>query len=156
MGSMWRRNPIPACNCDSGKNCGVNKSIGGVYPAYFKSYAAEAQPQPVGNSQRCSTGTHFPVPCPKCYGQAEFGSAQSRNMWAIVDKVQVPNVTGEFVLRWRWDTEQVGTHCYSCRSILIISTHNFIARSAVCHARSSLAHHAASSTLGPMHMLGCT
>ena len=76
-----------------------------------KSYAAEAQPEPVGNSQPCSTGTHFPVPCPKCYGQAQFGrgpsSAQTRNMWAIVDEVHIPNVTGDFVLRWRWDTEQV-------------------------------------------------
>jgi hypothetical protein len=31
----------------------------------------------------------------------------SRNMWAIVDKIRVPNITGDFVLRWRWDTEQV-------------------------------------------------
>jgi hypothetical protein len=109
VGSMWRRNPIPACNCDSGKGCEVNKSIGGVYPAYFKSYAAEAQPQPVGYSQPCSTGTQFPVPCPRCYGQAEFGAQQFRNMWAVVDEVRVPNFTGEFVLRWRWDTEQVRT-----------------------------------------------
>ena len=98
VGSMWRRNPIPACNCDSGKGCEVNKSIGGVYPAYFKSYAAEAQPQPVGNSQPCPTGTHFPVPCPKCYGQAMFGGRQPSNMWAIVDEVHVPKVTGDFVL----------------------------------------------------------
>ena len=35
------------------------------------------------------------------------GANQARNMWAIVDEVQVPNITGEFVLRWRWDTEQV-------------------------------------------------
>ena len=109
VGSMWRRNPIPACNCDAGKGCSVNSTTPSqpAYPKYFSSYAAEAQPQPVGNSQACATGTQFPVPCPKCYGQAEFGSAQPRNMWAIVDEVQVPNVTGEFVLRWRWDTEQV-------------------------------------------------
>jgi len=34
--------------------------------------------------------------------------------WAIVDEVHVPNVTGDFVLRWRWDTEQnpqIWTHC---------------------------------------------
>lgn len=36
-----------------------------------------------------------------------FGGRQPENMWAIVDEVQVPDVTGEFVLRWRWDTEQV-------------------------------------------------
>eukprot|EP00729_Bicosta_minor_P025747 gene25747-35030_t len=110
-GSMWRRNPIPACNCDSGKLCGVNKTTPSqpAYPAYFK-----AQPAPVGNSETCSTGTQFPVPCPKCYGQSPFGGNQPRNMWAIVDQVQVPKVTGEYVLRWRWDTEQnpqIWTHC---------------------------------------------
>ena len=38
----------------------------------------------------------------------------SRDMWAIVDHVQVPATTGDFVLRWRWDTEQnpqIWTHC---------------------------------------------
>ena len=84
------------------------------YADYMKAYAAEAQPLPVGLSQACNTGTHFPVPCPKCYGQAEFGVAQKNNTWAIVDEVVAPKVTGEFVLRWRWDTEQnpqIWTHC---------------------------------------------
>ena len=114
LGSMWRRNPIPACNCDSGKSCGLNKTISGPYPDYWKSYAAEPQPEPVGGSQHCATGTQFPVPCPKCYGQALFGRSQPSNMWAIVDEVQVPNITGDYVLRWRWDTEQnpqIWTHC---------------------------------------------
>jgi len=34
--------------------------------------------------------------------------------WIIVDKVQVPQTKGDFVLRWRWDTEQnpqVWSHC---------------------------------------------
>eukprot|EP01052_Picozoa_sp_SAG31_P019939 SAG31_NODE_1477_length_8194_cov_21.653490_5_plen_178_part_00 len=118
VGSMWRRNPIPACNCDAGKACGVNKTLPNqpAYPDYMRAYAAEAQPEPVGNSQACSTGTHFPVPCPKCYGQSQFGRNQPRNMWAIVDEVQVPNVTGDFVLRWRWDTEQVSPHFEHSRS----------------------------------------
>jgi hypothetical protein len=115
LGSTWRRNPIPACNCNSGKNCGVDnyKKISG-YPEWYKAYAAESQPEPVGGSEPCDTGTQFPVPCPKCYGQAPFGNRQARNMWAIVDELQVPNITGNFVLRWRWDTEQVPqiwTHC---------------------------------------------
>ena len=116
VGSMWRRNPIPACNCNSGKGCGVNKTMPSLpgYPLWYKAYADEAQPEPVGGSEPCPTGTQFPVPCPQCYGQAPFGARQSNNMWAIVDEVQVPNVTGDFVLRWRWDTEQVPqiwTHC---------------------------------------------
>ena len=45
VGSMWRRNPIPACNCDSGKSCGVNKTTPSqpAFPAYYKAYADEAQ-----------------------------------------------------------------------------------------------------------------
>ena len=58
VGSMWRRNPIPACNCDSGKACGVNKTTPSqpAYPEYYKAYADDAQPEPVGNSQPCPTG----------------------------------------------------------------------------------------------------
>ena len=44
-----------------------------------------------------------------CYGQDQFN-----NMWAVVDQVQLPNVTGDYVLRWRWDAEQnqqIWTHC---------------------------------------------
>ena len=116
VGSTWRRNPIPACNCDGGKNCGVNKATPSqpAHPACYKAYADEAQPQPVGDSEKCSTGTQFPVPCPKCYGQSQFGQNQPRNMWAIVDGLRVPGVVGDFVLRWRWDTEQnpqIWIHC---------------------------------------------
>ena len=45
----------------------------------------------------------------------------SRDMWAIVDWVQVPNITGDFVLRWRWDTEQnpqIWTHCADVRIVV--------------------------------------
>jgi len=66
------------------QSCGVNKTTGcascGAYPAYFKAYANKSQPVPVGGSQACPTGTHFPVPCPKCYGQSQFGGKQPDNM----------------------------------------------------------------------------
>jgi hypothetical protein len=29
-------------------------------------------------------------------------------MWAIVDKVQLPNISGDFVLRWRWVRGRAG------------------------------------------------
>ena len=48
------------------------------------------------------------------YGQDMFGQ-MSKFMWAIVDQLQLPHVAaGEYVLRWRWDTEQnpqIWTHC---------------------------------------------
>ena len=35
-----------------------------------------------------------------------FATAQAMNTWVIVDEVQVPAEKGDYVLRWRWDTEQ--------------------------------------------------
>ncbi len=107
-----------------GKSCGVNKTTKSQpsYPDYYRAYSNQSQPVPVGNSQTCATGTHFPVPCPKCYGQALFGSVQPRNMWAIVDEVHVPNVTGDFVLRWRWDTEQVCAYPFVLPACLSVGT----------------------------------
>lgn len=108
-GSTWRRNPIPACNCDAGDDCGVNNST------ERQSYADEGPPVPYGFP--CPTGTQFPVPFDYGYGQHIWNNEASgpgRGMWAIVDRVRVPQVTGDFVLRWRWDTEmnpQIWTHC---------------------------------------------
>jgi hypothetical protein len=48
----------------------------------------------------------------------------SRNMWAIVDKVQVPNITGDFVLRWRWDAEQVqSSPAHILSSLTVLGCH---------------------------------
>ena len=53
-GSMWRVNPIPACNCDKGFDCGVNAS--GPSVAYF----AGMQPVPKEYSHtRITFETHL-------------------------------------------------------------------------------------------------
>ena len=113
-GSMWRRNPIPACDCDADKSCGVNKTTPShpSHPAYYRAYADEGQPQPEG-AGACPTGAQFPVAFDNWYGQDIFDH-MSEHMWAILDEVQLPQVTGDYVLRWRWDTEQnpqIWTHC---------------------------------------------
>ena len=114
-GSTWRRNPIPACNCDAGKACGVNKTVPQqpAYPAYYRAYADEGAPHPAA-TEPCETGTQFAVPFERGYGQ-HFFDYVPRELWAIVDQLQLPkNVTGDYVLRWRWDTEQnpqIWTHC---------------------------------------------
>merc|ERR1712060_561464 len=80
--------------------------------AYFRAYAHGVQPKPEG-PEACPTGTQFPVAFPYGYGQDMFDH-MAGYMWAIVDKVRVPDVSGDFVLRWRWDTEQnpqIWTHC---------------------------------------------
>lgn len=113
VGSTWRRNPIPACNCDAGKDCGMNKTTSKLpHHAYYSSYSNGTQPLPEG-AEACPTGTQFTVPFPYGYGQDMFDH-MSAYMWAIVDQVEVPKTTGEYVLRWRWDTEQtpqIWTHC---------------------------------------------
>jgi hypothetical protein len=107
-GSAWRVNPIPACNCDQGDSCVARNGT-----ALTQAYADEGPPSPKGEATKgndCPTGTQFPVPFPYGYGMHTWYNSEtgpSRNMWAIVDKVQVPNITGDFVLRWRWDAEQV-------------------------------------------------
>ena len=119
-GSMWRRNPIPACNCDQGDSCSLAQNAS----ALTKAYADDGPPQPKGEATHgndCPYGTQFPVPFPYGYGQHLWYNKQngpSRDMWAIVDLIQVPKITGDFVLRWRWDAEQtpqIWTHCADVR-----------------------------------------
>ena len=86
-----------------------------------RAYSNDGPPVPTAiatNGEACPTGTQFPVPFPYGYGQHMWYNKEdgpSRNMWAIVDTVQLPpNVTGEYVLRWRWDAEQnpqIWTNC---------------------------------------------
>lgn len=115
QGSAWRRNPIPACNCDQGWNCTLEEGT------MASAYADEPRPEPAhltGNT--CETGTQFPVPFDYGYGDKfhfiEYKEdSPDRFMWAIVDQLKVPDVLeGEYVLRWRWDCEQtpqVWSHC---------------------------------------------
>jgi len=121
-GSAWRRNPIPACNCDGGDDCSASQSASDL----TRAYADEGPPQPKGDATKgndCPTGTQFPVPFPYGYGQHMWYNSEggaSRDMWAIVDQVQVPNITGDFVLRWRWDAEQtpqIWSHCADIRIV---------------------------------------
>jgi hypothetical protein len=114
---MHMLSPSRLCgsNCDAGKHCGVNKTdpMQPAYPDYYRAYADEAPPSPQG-AEACATGTQFAVPFDRGYGQDMFDHT-SENMWAIVDQLQLPEgVSGDFVLRWRWDTEQnpqIWTHC---------------------------------------------
>ena len=64
-GSAWRRNPIPACNCDLGEegSCwgGGNKGYGGGN--FTKAY--EIDPQAPKKTPRCPTGVQFPPAWPE-------------------------------------------------------------------------------------------
>jgi hypothetical protein len=113
-GSVWRRNPVPSCNCDHGFTCAVGGSN------YQGQVAYENGSMPVPAGYDCPTGTQFEVPFPYGYGQqlwnqgTNVADPKAMNTWVLVDRVQVPPSRGDFVLRWRWDTEQnpqVWTHC---------------------------------------------
>lgn len=41
--------------------------------------------------------------------------------WNIVDKVQVPNTPGDFVLSWRWDCEETAQVWTNCGDVKIVS-----------------------------------
>jgi hypothetical protein len=126
-GSTWRLNPIPACNCDQGDSCVARNASQDLQQAY----ADDGPPQPKGDAGQgndCPTGTQFPVPFPYGYGMHMWYNKQdgpSRDMWAIVDQVQVPTTTGDFVLRWRW--VRVGSYCSALSRLILVhfltSTH---------------------------------
>lgn len=96
-GSQWRRNPVPPC-------------AGGMYGT-----GGGTDPNP------CLVPT-FDPPMPGVYGFG-LGGAPSRVVSAqigIVDKVHVPNVpSGEYVLSWRWDSEQTSQVWQNCGDVTI-------------------------------------
>lgn len=111
-GSTWRRNPIPACNCDVGGGC----SQGGA--GYHKPY--EYAPDPI-SSGVCPTGTMFPAPFKNAAGMVG-ALTYDPITYSIVDQVKVPDAEGEYVLSWRWDCEETNQVWNSCADIRISST----------------------------------
>jgi len=129
-GKQWRKNPIPGCACDVGLFCGHKSSHGrnglGHRDANFKEshhthvegfidptpYAKHGTP-----TEHCPLGTMF---------EAAWDSGASAgflvgmsNAWSIVDRVQVPDTPGEYVLSWRWDCEETAQVWSSCADITV-------------------------------------
>jgi hypothetical protein len=110
--SMFRRNPIPACNCDFGEFCVADERKGRQFKAY----------QNVSGPSRCPTGTQFPPPVGFEEGYGYGGrDAPPPNTdifyWSISDEIRVPPMTGSFVLSFRWDCEQTPQVWSSCADI---------------------------------------
>merc|ERR1712157_462130 len=105
VNSVWRRIPIPACNCDYGSICKVGSSID-----EFRPYAANASN---ANCSWCSTGLQFDAAFDGGCGPPHW-SHMEKSDWVIMDTVRVPQIAGDYVLRWRWDCDanpQIWTHC---------------------------------------------
>ena len=64
-GSAWRRNPIPACNCDLGEEAGPTQCGSGLGDG---TVPYEIDPQAPTKTPRCPTGVQFPPAWPEGYG----------------------------------------------------------------------------------------
>merc|ERR1712157_312181 len=98
---MWRRNPIPACNCDTGQPCK------GSPTTFFGSLRTPYSQQPDA-PEGCPTGLQFPAAWPEGYGcePGHHGDVTVLD-YQIMDTIKVPDVAaGSYVLSWRWDCEQ--------------------------------------------------
>jgi len=113
QGSMWTRNPIPACRGPGGGSvAGSHKKCG---------------TGPWGNAT--GPGVQFPPPFPYGYGFGNHdpsihgGDTGGTFMWSIVDKLQVPLAMepGDYVLSFRWDGEQTPQVWNTCSNVRILS-----------------------------------
>jgi len=110
-GSTWRRNPIPACNCDSGFACGGSQQN-------VKPY--DNQPTPPGRNTQCDTGVQFPPPTDGVFGYWVSNSGKDLlQKVSIVDELIVPMEAGEYWLSWRWDCEQTPQIWNSCADVTV-------------------------------------
>ena len=68
----------------------------------------------------------FEPPWPTGYGhiaeRADEGGGRSPKFdYEMVDRVRVPEEKGEFMLSWRWDTEQKSQVWSSCADIEVLA-----------------------------------
>ena len=77
----------------------------------------------------CPTGVQFGEDAPFKWGDGQQiwnrpgteGNAaeEQADDWVIVDTVKTPTTPGEYVLRWRWDTEQNPQVWTNCADIVV-------------------------------------
>ncbi len=60
----------------------------------------------------CTGGATGKIPPP--------GSCEYNFEWSIVDEVNVPETTGDFVLQWRWDAEQTAQVWNTCADVTVV------------------------------------
>ena len=135
-GTFWRRNPVPACNCDLGFLCGSKwvKRSNGTKPYWIDPDAPTKTPA-------CPTGTQYPPAHPAIYGYNTYyrnpkvegeeeeeeegeegkpGKKGAGKAYSLVDKVLVPERKGEYILSFRWDCEQTAQVWNSCADVVVV------------------------------------
>lgn len=126
-GSMWRKNPVPMCNCDIGVGCrsitpkeaGCDPSDPSTYPqcrsvAYPTSYLAPGQ-----TIAQCNDGVQYPT---SWLGPGAGGGAGGGQFnWSIKDKIKIPAdlAPGAYSISWRWDCEETPQVWNSCADVMI-------------------------------------
>lgn len=110
-GSVWRMNPIPACNCDIGYNCTRDGN---------DKYAAYETDSPGGHP--CETGYQFSPPWDTGFGYWGSGAHYSGDslLFTLVDTLKVPQEKGSYLLQWRWDCENSPQVWGNCADIEIV------------------------------------
>jgi hypothetical protein len=113
VGSVWTRNPIPACVDKRGGRLGVGCP------------ATQFEPPP-GCDETCygyqpctnvAAGTHWqPKTC------AEYPDWKTREIPSIVDTIKVADdlAPGQWVFQWRWDSEQTAQVWNSCADVTVV------------------------------------
>lgn len=135
-GSMWRKNPVPMCNCDLGYDCfnfdGKDEDVDMVESKggkdgkdMFQAYS-ETHFRPGQTSHICPTGVQFPTAVDDALGAAPFmpgGKMTSSAFdYMMVDKLHVSASlpAGEYILSWRWDCEETPQVWNSCADVTVI------------------------------------
>lgn len=118
-GSVWTRNPIPACgdsfrggSCDNFRMRPLHCTREGQFPPPVKGAhgfggaACTLEQRALKHHKRCTCTPD------------EF--KQKSLQFGIVDKVKVPSKPGKYVLSWRWDTEQSPQVWGQCADVTIV------------------------------------
>jgi len=123
-GSMWRKNPVPMCNCDVGYDCydeSADEADGkDLLVAYNKTNFHPGQ-----TSEKCPTGVQFPSLADEILGAAPYMPSEkmkgSNYDYMMVDKLKIPDElpTGAYILSWRWDCEETPQVWNSCADLTI-------------------------------------
>lgn len=109
-GSIWTKNPIPACNTPISGGAQHTPCKGPIFPSPLPGGVGEAYGFGGGMCQS-------ELPGSAC-SDAEF--KQQNFDFGIVDKVKIPDdLEGDFVLSFRWESEQTPQVWASCGDVTI-------------------------------------
>jgi len=112
-GSSWTKNPIPACT-----------SIGGG--EYGKGCDKPQFPPPRGCNNTCwgKKVCRYDEPAVDC---SKYPMWTTSEIPSIVDHVRVNLAPGEWVIQWRWDSEQTPQVWNSCGDVTVVANATYTA-----------------------------